>query len=758
MNKLGITDPRMLDFYQGKQLNFADITQDAFDDSVWDQEIKAFLEAQTLKGMFFNDDWVFIIVDLLADLVSTSPLVAQKEIIEGDEVTYEDLPESPAMSLLETPNPFQDYHSWMYLYLVEYLLMGNAIQWFNNTNTLMTVIPTETVSLDFDGKGNHAGYMVVRRDDFTISGQSQVLKIPLDQTSHQMRPNPASLLWGLSPFISGRKSILFNRYTQDYLNGFYLKGAIPGMILKLEKNVSEESALRFLNSFESAHTGRRNNRRTMILPKGVDAEPSKHSITDQNLLGITELNINKICRVLKVPLHAVGLAKDGSLGSEEHKTSLKFLYEAAVLPTQAKVARFLTRIFRRRGLLESDHVLNFDNSEVQILKEDLFKKAELGEKLKGQWSLNEIRVNVWKMEPVPGGDKIDGVSDVEETPEDEPDTNDPENNLDEDEGSDEGTDQNDKSHKVEYTASDGTLAQRKRQKEAISSKFGELIAESEKQLGREVDDKENNLVELYLNTFAAQAEKAAEIVAAELEKQPITTKAQDDIPAKAPIKKIRAKLLKELEKFADDTIEEQVGQLTDTMERSYGTQLRAIFDSDRLDAMAVIRDRDEEDRAKTLTSRGFDSFKEIGKTTTNRILDVIADGLEEKQTIAEITKSILKDFEEISPNRADMIARTEVLTAVSIGKAAAVENMQEVFEGETIKKVWISAGDSRVRDSHVQLDGDIIDADEVFDNGLRFPRDPKGPPEEVIRCRCDFLAVPETNLPDLDIVPDSEFE
>ena len=51
-------------------------------------------------------------------------------------------------------------------------------------------------------------------------------------------------------------------------------------------------------------------------------------------------------------------------------------------------------------------------------------------------------------------------------------------------------------------------------------------------------------------------------------------------------------------------------------------------------------------------------------------------------------------------------------------------------------KRWITMADELVRDSHAALHGVVIPVDEPFDNGLMFPGDPSGPPEEVYNCRC----------------------
>ncbi|RMD89769.1 MAG: phage portal protein, partial [Alphaproteobacteria bacterium] len=64
-------------------------------------------------------------------------------------------------------------------------------------------------------------------------------------------------------------------------------------------------------------------------------------------------------------------------------------------------------------------------------------------------------------------------------------------------------------------------------------------------------------------------------------------------------------------------------------------------------------------------------------------------------------------------------------------------------------KVWRTRKDGSVRESNHAADGQIRFEDEFFDVGaakLREPRDPAGPPEETINCRCIVERLPITAL------------
>ena len=59
--------------------------------------------------------------------------------------------------------------------------------------------------------------------------------------------------------------------------------------------------------------------------------------------------------------------------------------------------------------------------------------------------------------------------------------------------------------------------------------------------------------------------------------------------------------------------------------------------------------------------------------------------------------------------------------------------------GADVVKQWDSTLDTRTRESHQAVDGEIRELDKPFSNGLMFPGDPDGAAAEVINCRCALL-------------------
>ena len=83
-------------------------------------------------------------------------------------------------------------------------------------------------------------------------------------------------------------------------------------------------------------------------------------------------------------------------------------------------------------------------------------------------------------------------------------------------------------------------------------------------------------------------------------------------------------------------------------------------------------------------------------------------------------------------------ARTMVTGAENKGRQDSYARAEA--DGIILQKEWLATNDGRTRHSHAALDGAIVDQDKKFDNGLMYPGDPSGRPEEVYNCRCTLVA------------------
>lgn len=93
--------------------------------------------------------------------------------------------------------------------------------------------------------------------------------------------------------------------------------------------------------------------------------------------------------------------------------------------------------------------------------------------------------------------------------------------------------------------------------------------------------------------------------------------------------------------------------------------------------------------------------------------------------------------------RAKVIATTETTRAYGAGTVAAGMEQSRAL-GRRLLKRWDTERDGRVRESHRDADGQMVELSAPFLVGgfyLLFPGDPMGPADEVVNCRCDVVIV-----------------
>lgn len=115
----------------------------------------------------------------------------------------------------------------------------------------------------------------------------------------------------------------------------------------------------------------------------------------------------------------------------------------------------------------------------------------------------------------------------------------------------------------------------------------------------------------------------------------------------------------------------------------------------------------------------------IIKTTYDILQRKIREGVENGDGIDKIGRSIRDYYTDMEVKRARTIARTE--TGFILSKATNDAYMQSSI---VTGKEWITVGDEKVRDEHVENDGVIVAKGGVFPSGEEYPA------HKSINCRC----------------------
>lgn len=676
------------------------------DDSygAWSLETKAFLNLHNLKSLYFSEGWVYISVDSIAQPISQLPWGVYRQVGEQKK-TWQRVP-SQLDPILEQPNKYQSDTEFKQSMAIEYTLMGNTILLDFSSINAIYLMPTENTQINFGTDKLPQSYRLTSTDEDQL--YRKATDYPLEIICHIKRPNPSSMFWGLSPFIPTKGSVLFNRYSRDYLNAFYQKGATPQMYLEIENVADEKQLVRLMRSFEQAYTGRRNMRRTMVLPKGVSAKVADNKIADQNIIELIKLQREEIIAALRVPKHALGLQESGSLGSEEHKQALKYFWNATIIPTADALAKGLTRHFKDK--LRPGEEIRFDYSQVAVLQEDLKAQAELANLMVSTMTLNEVRNRVWGLEPIEGGDALPGKPAPAPMPfalsQPQPTTE----------------------VKAEVT-------QQEEPELSIGKFYLEKNAEHVKAKDKEYEDKLTEgmpeMVSFAVDLLGDQYAEAIKVINKEFKPN---TKANSDIEGE-----IKRALKKLDEQYKDDYEK----QMEARMNLGYDMQAAASFKPQYTEAMIAAKDKDEKGRYTLLKERELEFFKSVRASTTDKVMRKVGEALDQGWTVDKLRDEISKYVKSDVKFRAQVIARTEMLTAMSYGAASMTKTASEAIPG--IKKVWVATMDERTRADHMAMHGEMADKNGMFTlpNGEKspFPRGPGLSASQSIQCRCRYIDV-----------------
>ena len=157
-----------------------------------------------------------------------------------------------------------------------------------------------------------------------------------------------------------------------------------------------------------------------------------------------------------------------------------------------------------------------------------------------------------------------------------------------------------------------------------------------------------------------------------------------------------------------------------------------------------------------LLNRTFRASENTMARVDNQINQIITEGYRSGKGINSVANDITKRFDQLSTWEAKRIARTEINTSHN-------QATRDQYQADGVEYTqWIAAHDDRTRDSHAEVDGEIIPIDGKYSNGLAFPGDMTGPLEEWINCRCSnapfvvpygFMAPSFSPFRESDLVP-----
>ena len=197
---------------------------------------------------------------------------------------------------------------------------------------------------------------------------------------------------------------------------------------------------------------------------------------------------------------------------------------------------------------------------------------------------------------------------------------------------------------------------------------------------------------------------------------------------------ILEKYIRRQYRLGSSEAERLVKQLTNrqAMKADYGvrwksniTNITTTLRKKSKNLFGTLKDAEDE-----LLEKTFTASKRTLARVTSQINQIITDGYTSGKGINIISDMLQKRFNQLETWEAKRIARTEIHNAHNNAVMRTYQSMNVEYTQ------WIAASDDRTRDSHVEVDREIIPIGGTYSNGLQYPGDTSGPIEEWINCRC----------------------
>ena len=206
------------------------------------------------------------------------------------------------------------------------------------------------------------------------------------------------------------------------------------------------------------------------------------------------------------------------------------------------------------------------------------------------------------------------------------------------------------------------------------------------------------------------------------------------LDAEEEYNRILEKYIRRQYSLGSSEAERLVKQLTDrqAMKADYGvrwksniTKITTTLRKKSKNLFGTLKDAEDE-----LLEKTFTASKRTLARVTSQINQIITDGYTSGKGINVVAGMLQKRFDQLETWEAKRIARTEIHNAHNNAVMRTYQSMNVEYTQ------WIAADDDRTRDSHVEVDREIIPIGATYSNGLAYPGDTSGPIEEWINCRC----------------------
>lgn len=185
-----------------------------------------------------------------------------------------------------------------------------------------------------------------------------------------------------------------------------------------------------------------------------------------------------------------------------------------------------------------------------------------------------------------------------------------------------------------------------------------------------------------------------------------------------------------IDKIMGDDLESMRDKIAEGSGEAAEIAREKIIDEAKDQGMDVDFSGYSEDVLDELKNKNYEFSKETIDNIKGDFKGTLSEAYEDGIGIDDVAERLEKDFDSLRESRLKTIARTEIQNGQNKGNFQTLKDIGAEY------KQWLTAEDDSVRESHVDVHGEVVKIDEEFTNGLQYPGDRSGDPSDTINCRC----------------------
>lgn len=350
--------------------------------------LSAIIGGQTVDEPYKEHAWVHGAVESVALNISQTPFLWKN----SRDKKAADRQADKWLTLFEKPNQDMGLQQLLEATVTHLLLNGECMWVLDRTEP--TAMPTEIVPFDgraFEPVLNKAQNVVGwKTESIGEDGQKKEIRFARWEVCYFKLFNPYDPIRGLSPIEAAQLGIDQDQLASQYNKAFFSNSALPGGVIEVDEDLTEEQFNHMLNQFREHHQGANKAHTLALLEGGAKYKQLSISQKDMEFLNQKKWNRDEVLACFKVPKLELGVWDDVNFAVA--KVQAREFWVKTLVPKMKLIEWVLwSQLFSVTGT--GNIFAEFDLSDVEALQGDMVEKVEMAFKL---WQMGYTRNEVNK--------------------------------------------------------------------------------------------------------------------------------------------------------------------------------------------------------------------------------------------------------------------------------------------------------------------------------------------------------------------------